>query len=104
MLILAIGAYLLVTFILTIVGLERDGAGLKLFLLSLILTPLFGIVYLLKERVRSERIDFYYCHECNYIYPFKMKHCPICLEKGKKVKLVKYESPHKLSGVYTNLA
>ncbi len=104
MLIFVIGVYLLVTFILTIVGLGRNSEVLKLFILSLILTPLFGFVYLLKTRIKSERISYYHCHECNYIYPIKMKHCPICLEKGKKVKLVKYESPHKLSGVYTNLS
>ena len=104
MLIIVIGAYLLITFILTIIGLERNSEGLKVFILSLILTPLFGMVYLLKERRKAGKISYYYCKECDYIYPLKMKHCPICMEKGKKVKLVKYESPHKLTEVYSNLS
>ncbi len=104
MLIIVLGAYLLVTFFLTIIKLEKNSEGLKFFILSLILTPLFGFVYLLKNRRKAQKISYYYCKECNYVYPVKMKHCPICLEKNKKVKLVKYESPNKLSEVYTNLS
>ena len=104
MILIAIGAYLLITFILTIVGLEKNSEGLKVFLLSLVLTPIFGLVYLLKEKRKAGNIKYYYCSECDYVYPLKMKYCPICEEKGKKVKLVKYESPYKLSEVYTNLS
>jgi hypothetical protein len=104
MLIIVIGAYLVITFILTVIGLERNSEGLKVFILSLVLTPLFGFVYLLKNRRKAAKISYYYCEECDYVYPIKMKHCPVCLEKGKKVKLKKYESPNKLTEVYTNLS
>jgi hypothetical protein len=104
MLIIVIGAYLIVTFILTIIGLEKNSEGLKVFILSLVLTPLFGFVYLLKNRRKATKISYYYCDECDYVYPIRMKHCPICLEKGKKVKLKRYESPNKLTEVYTNLS
>ncbi len=104
MLIIIIGIYLVITFIITILGIEHSSEGYKIFLISLIFTPLVGLIYVLKERRRATKISYYYCDKCDYVYPVKMKYCPVCLEKSEKVKLVKYESPHKLSEVYTNLS
>jgi len=104
MLIIAIGVYLIITFLLTAIGIERHNEGLKIFLLSIVLTPLYGIFLLIKERHKAVKIHYYYCSECHYIYPVKLKHCPVCQEKGKKVKLVKFESPHKLTKLYKQLS
>ncbi|GMT45597.1 MAG: hypothetical protein IEMM0006_1429 [bacterium] len=104
MLIIAIGIYLIITFLVTVIGIEWHSEGLKIFLLSLFLTPLYGLFLLFKVKHKAVRIHYYYCEECEYIYPVKLKHCPICQEKGKKVKLIKFENPHKLTKLYKRLS
>ncbi len=103
MLIIAIGIYLIITFVLTVIGIERHSEGLKLFLLSLVLTPVYGIVLLIKNKSRAVPVHYYYCSECDFVYPVRLKYCPVCEEKGKKVKLVKFENPHKLTKLYKQL-
>ncbi len=104
MLVVAIGIYLIITFLLTVIGIERHSEGLKIFILSLVLTPVYGIILLIKNRHKAVRVHYYYCSECNYIYPVKLKYCPVCEEKGLKVKLVKFENPHKLTKLYKQLS
>ena len=103
MLIAAIAIYLVITFILTVIGIEGQSQGVKIFFLTILLTPVYGIILLLKEKHKAVKIHYYYCEECNYIYPVKLKHCPVCEEKGKKVKLVKFENPYKLTKLYKQL-
>jgi len=93
MLVYFIAIYLLVTFILTLMGIDSKSEGVKVFVISLLLTPLAGIIFMLRQRRKSSSIHYYYCHECDYIFPVKMSHCPMCQEAGKKVKLSKYHSP-----------
>jgi hypothetical protein len=104
MLIAAIGIYIIITFLLTVIGIERHSEGFKIFILSLILTPVYGLFLLIKERHKAVEIHYYYCEECRYIYPVKLKYCPVCQEKDKKVKLVKFENPHKLTNLYKQLS
>jgi hypothetical protein len=104
MLIAAIGVYLIITFILTVIGIERHNEGLKILILSVVLTPIYGMILLIKQRHKAMRIHYYYCEECQYIYPVKLKHCPVCQENGKKVKLIKFENPHKLTKLYKQLS
>ena len=94
MLIYVIVIYLVVTFILTIAGIDNKSEGIKIFIISLLLTPLVGLIMLAKQRKKATSIHYYYCKECDYIFPVKMRHCPICYENNKKVKLVKYQSPY----------
>ncbi len=104
MLIIAIGVYLVITFILTVIGIERHSEGLKIFLLSLLLTPIYGLYILVKGRHKAVKIYFYYCEECRYIYPVRLKYCPVCQEKGERIKLIKFENPHKLTNLYKRLS
>ncbi len=97
MLILLIAVYLLITFILTVLGIEKQTEGLKIFFISLFLTPLVGLIYIYSKKTKSSRISYYHCHDCDYIYPVKMRNCPICLENGVKIRLKKYQSPYKVS-------
>ncbi len=99
MLIILIAVYLLVTFFLTIIGIEKQNEGFKIFLISLVFTPIIGLFYLYGERRKATRISFYHCDDCDYIYPVKMSNCPICMEQGKKVRLKKYHSPYKVTGL-----
>lgn len=97
MLIVFIALYLIVTFVLTVMGIEKQAEGVKIFLISLLFTPVVGLIYLYGKRNRSSQIRYYYCQECDYIYPVKMNDCPICMEKGIKVKLKKYHSPYHVA-------
>lgn len=103
MLIITIGVYLIITFLLTVVGIEMHGEGQKIFLLSFLLTPVFGLVFLIMRRRKAVAIHYYYCEKCRYIYPVKLKYCPVCQEKGEKIKLIKFENPHKLTNLYKQL-
>ena len=97
MLLYGIAIYLVITFIFTLFGVDRQSEVVKLFIISLVLTPIAGTFWLFKNRPQSQKINYYYCEECNYIYPVKMGHCPICAEKGKNVRLTKYKSPYNFA-------
>jgi len=96
MVLIASTLYITLTIVLTLFGLERQNQGLRVFLISLLLTPLVGIGYMIFTKRNHSRIRFYYCKNCEYIFPTRIRHCPICEEKDLKVKLIKYESPYKL--------
>jgi len=97
MLVYFIAIYLLITFILTLMGIDSKTEGVKVFIISLLLTPLAGIIFMLKQRRKASSVRYYYCPECDYIFPVKMSHCPMCEEAGRKVKLTKYQSPHEVT-------
>jgi len=97
MVLIATTLYIVLTIILTLFGLERQNQGLRVFLISLLLTPLVGIGYMLITKKNHSKIHFYYCKECDYIFPTRLRHCPICEEKGISSKLVKYVSPYDIS-------
>ena len=97
MVLLVVLIYLLVTILLTLIGIGRQNEGLKIFLISLLLTPLVAGGYMLFRKKNYRKIQFYYCSECEYIFPIRLKHCPICEEKGSKVRLEKYKSPYTVS-------
>jgi len=97
MVLIATILYILLTIILTLFGLERQNQGLRIFLISLLLTPLVGFAYVLFAKRNRARIHFYYCKECDYIFPIRLRHCPICEEKGITSKMVKYVSPYDIS-------
>lgn len=97
MIIYIVAIYLVITFILTVFGIERQSEALKVFIISFLLTPLAGMYFVLRNRNRVSRIKYYYCKECDYIFPVKMSHCPICAEQHKKIRLVKYVSPNDVT-------
>ncbi len=104
MLITGIAIYVVIAFIITVIDIEQPSSeGLKILILSLVLTPLYSLFVLIKRRHHSVKIHYYYCEHCDYVYPVKLKYCPVCEEKGIKVKLIKYESPHKLTEFYKQL-
>lgn len=96
MLIIAIALYLVVTFFLTVIGVEKQNEGLKIFIISLLLTPVAGLFYLVSRKKNYSKMSYYHCEHCDYVFPLKMRNCPICEENGYKVKLRKYESPYKI--------
>jgi len=103
MLVIGIGIYIVIVFIMTALQIEEPPFAVKIFVLSIIFTPIYGVYLLSKEKGLSSKVHYYYCQKCEYIYPVKMRHCPLCEEKGEKVKLIKYENPHKLHLLYKKL-
>jgi hypothetical protein len=97
MVFLVVFIYLLVTILLTLIGIGRQNEGLKIFLISLLLTPLVAGGYMLFRRKNYKKIKFYRCSRCDYIFPTKIKYCPICEEKGYRIKLERYKSPFKVA-------
>lgn len=97
MVFLVVIIYLAVTVLLTLIGIGKQNEGLKIFLISLLLTPIVAGGYMILRKKNYHPISFYQCGECKYIFPIKIKHCPICEEKGVKSKLLKYRSPYKIS-------
>lgn len=97
MILLGVWTYLVITFFLTLIGIEKQNEGLKIFILSMLLTPIAALFYMATKKRSFSRINYSYCHECDYVLPVKMKHCPMCEEKGQKVKLSRYVSPYDLS-------
>ena len=95
MLVLYILFYVVITFVLTLAGIEKQNQGIRFFFISLLLTPLAGMLYLLSQKKKTSNVEHYYCNECDYIFPKKMRNCPICEEKGMKVRLIKYVSPYE---------
>jgi len=89
--------YIIFNVILSIVGTDNQQHLLKIFLIGLFLTPFATVAFLLFRKRNAKRIHFYYCHECDYVFPVKMKHCPICEEQGKKIRLIPYRSPYNLT-------
>ena len=89
--------YLVVTILLTLIGIGRQNEGLKIFLISLLLTPIAAGGYMLFRKKNYKKIQFYHCSRCDYIFPTKIKYCPICEEKGHRVKLVRYKSPYPVA-------
>jgi hypothetical protein len=103
MIILFISIYLVISFLLTAIGIEKQSEGFKIFLISILLTPIVGLIFMLKEKRSSSKITYTYCPECDYIFPVKMSHCPICAEQHKKIRLTKYVSPYKSTKLIRNL-
>lgn len=105
MILIGVSIYLAVSFFLTFIGNEKQNEGLKIFIISILLTPLVGLFYMATKRRSYSKVNYSYCHECDYILPVKIKHCPMCEEKGQKVRLTRYVSPHDISDkiLYTDL-
>lgn len=97
MIVFIIAIYLIITFLLTAFGFERQNEGIKIFIISVLLTPIAGLIYVMREKRRVSKISYYYCHECDYIFPVKMSHCPICAEQHKKIRLTRYVSPNDVT-------
>lgn len=89
--------YLVVTVLLTMIGIGRQHEGLKIFLISLLLTPIVAGGYMMFRKKNYKKIQFYHCSNCDYIFPTRIKYCPICEEKGIRVKLDRYRSPYPVA-------
>jgi uncharacterized paraquat-inducible protein A len=97
MILFGVSIYLVITFFLTFIGIERQNEGIKIFIISMLLTPLAGLFYMATKKKNYVKMKYYYCEECHYVFPENDKYCPICEENGVKVKLHRYRSPYKIA-------
>ena len=71
-------------------GAHKTCGGLRAFIVSFLLTPLVGIIYVSFCPVKSIlKIVHYRCNHCGLEYTTEHKYCPSCLKEGKKHKLVR---------------
>lgn len=82
--------YLLTSFIIAIMASKRNLSWLRALLLSLLLTPLAGALYLNNtSHVQVWYEDRYRCPRCDFSFTEPMDECPHCLSDGYHVKLNK---------------
>lgn len=85
----------IIIYLLTIIsviklGSERMCGGLKAFIVSLLFTPLIGLIYVLRSSDRNTlRIVHYRCCTCGLEYTTKHHYCPSCAKDGKSSHLEK---------------
>lgn len=103
MLLIGVSLYLVMTFFLTFIGIERQNEGLKIFIISMLLTPLAGILFMVSRKRNYARVRYYRCEGCEYIFPLKIHHCPICEEKGMNIRLHRYVSPYNIADTIQEL-
>ncbi|MCB0806177.1 MAG: hypothetical protein KDC05_10295 [Bacteroidales bacterium] len=69
-------------------GTYKTCGGWRAFVVSFILTPIVGIIYVSLCPVKSIlKIIHYRCNHCGLEYTTEHKYCPSCLKEGNKYKL-----------------
>ena len=71
-------------------GSGRVCGGLKALIISLLLTPLIGLIYVIRSPQKNTlKIIHYRCPACNLDYTSKHRYCPSCQKEGKSIHLEK---------------
>jgi hypothetical protein len=80
--------YLFLVFVLTMNGSKRKVGRLRIFLVSLLLTPLTGLlVYRLSDPVYVLQLTRYHCPRCGIDFTESISDCPYCRRDGKYSRL-----------------
>ena len=86
-LIIAILTYIVVVFLFSLLGAKRDIGRRRLFWVSLFLTPVIGLAFLLSSQHRKLTLykeERFKCVECGYVFSEHHDHCPFCEKEGRK--------------------
>lgn len=83
---LAIYFFLVAT--LTFLAKDKKAGQLKVFLISLLFTPITGLIVYLTSKPLLQYKTTYECPECHFEFDTHSEYCPLCEFKGKKVELV----------------
>jgi hypothetical protein len=82
--------YLFIVISIAKLGSGRKCGGLKAFFLSLFLTPIFGLIYVLSFLPKDTlKIIHYRCPVCSLEYTSKHRYCPSCEKEGRTTRLEK---------------
>jgi len=82
--------YIVVAFLFSRLGIKRDIGMRKLFWISLLLTPVIGLAFLLSSQHRKLNLyteERFKCEQCGYVFSEYHEHCPFCEKEGHKHKL-----------------
>jgi energy-coupling factor transporter transmembrane protein EcfT len=82
--------YIFIVISLAKLGSGRVCGGLKAFIISLLLTPLVGLIYVIRSPQKNTlKIIHYRCPSCGLDYTSKYRYCPSCQKEGKSIHLEK---------------
>jgi hypothetical protein len=82
--------YIFVSVFLSIEGRRRNIGGLAIFFISIILTPVVGMIFLFTSPRKATGMHYvkqYRCKRCKFNFTEKHDYCPICEREGIKVEL-----------------
>jgi len=83
--IIGIIIYLFLVITVAKLGTYKKCGGFKAFIISLLLSPIIGILYVSVSPVKSVlKIVHYRCHHCGLEFTTSHKYCPTCLKDGEK--------------------
>ena len=89
-LIAAIVTYIVVVYFFSLLGEKRDIGRKRLFVISLLLTPVIGLAFLLSSQHRKLTMykeQRYKCDVCDYVFSEHHEYCPHCEKEGHQYKL-----------------
>lgn len=89
-LIAAILFYIVVVYLFSLLGEKRDIGKRRLFWISLFLTPVIGLAFLLSSQHRKLTMyteERYKCDVCGYVFSEYHEYCPFCEKEGHKYEL-----------------
>ncbi len=83
-----ITVYIIAAFYFSRQAMYYEISGFKVFLLSILLTPLVGAIVLYNSRRKIlYKVKQYKCPTCNFSFTEFHEQCPHCAKEGKKVRL-----------------
>lgn len=89
-LLIAVILYIIVVYLFSRLGKNREIGTRRLFLVSLFLTPVLGLAFLVSshERKMNPYTEVTYkCDKCRYVFSEPFEYCPFCEKEGYKQKL-----------------
>ncbi|MCF8229197.1 MAG: hypothetical protein K9G58_06545 [Bacteroidales bacterium] len=85
---LAIAVYLGLDIWFAIEGSKRKIGALRAFLISFLLTPIVGFIFVFNSEKKFAFFEVHYqCSRCGYEFTEKTLYCPLCEKDGHKVEL-----------------
>lgn len=87
---LIVASYILVVFLVSLLGSRREIGRRRLFWTSLILTPVLGLAFYFNSqdlKMHPYTEQHYKCEKCGYTFEEAYSHCPFCEKEGVKIEL-----------------
>jgi len=82
--------YIFLVFTITKLGTHKACGGLKALIVSVLLTPIIGIIFVSLSPIKNIlKITHYRCRHCGLEYTTSHKYCPSCLKDDEKHRLEK---------------
>jgi len=79
--------YIVVVYLFSLLAVKRDIGKRRLFWISLFLTPVIGLAFLLSSQHRKLNLyteKRFECEECGYVFSEPHEYCPFCEKEGHK--------------------